>query len=85
MSGARELRVRWFASLADRTGASTERAPVSAGATVRELWDAMERRHPGLGDLSFRPLVALDLDWAEWDAPLDGVEEVAFLPPVSGG
>ena len=40
---------------------------------------------PALRNLDYRPLVACDLSYADWDAALDGVAEVAFLPPVSGG
>lgn len=79
------LRIRWFASLVDHTGVSAERIEVSSGQTVEQIWDDCVRRYPGLADLSFRPAAALDLEYASWSAELDGVEELAFLPPVSGG
>ena len=52
---------------------------------VEGLWALLLERHPALGELGFKPLVACDLDYADWDRKLDGVREVAFLPPVSGG
>ena len=51
------------------------------GGALRQLVE----RHPRLAELSYRPLVACDLDYSDWDRPLQGVREVAFLPPVSGG
>jgi molybdopterin converting factor small subunit len=42
-------------------------------------------RHPALDAIGYRPLVACDLEYSSWDRALDGVREVAFLPPVSGG
>ena len=82
---AQLVAVRWFAALVDHTGCSEESVELAPGSDVQALWDALVERHPALGDLAFRPLVACDLDYAEWDRPLEGVREVAFLPPVSGG
>jgi len=79
------VRVRFFASLADRVGTDVETVDVPAGTDVAGLWNALARKHPGIGDLRWRPMAACDLVYAEWDQKLDGVEEVAFLPPVSGG
>lgn len=80
-----ELRVRYFASLVDRTGVRTETFPLSVPMNVEGLWRALQSRHPELGSVSPRPLVACDREWSSWDRSLDGVAEVAFLPPVSGG
>jgi len=79
------IEVRYFASLVQRTGRGTETVELESGADVTALWRDLVARHPGLGDLPYRPLVACDLDFASWDRPLDDVREVAFLPPVSGG
>jgi len=80
-----EIEVLYFASLAERTGRRSETVSIDAEATVESLWSALEGRHRALAALSFRPLAACDRAWAAWDAPLAGVREVAFVPPVSGG
>jgi len=80
-----EIRVRFFASLVDRTGCATERLEVPASADVNWLWRALVERHPELSRLAYRPAIACDLEYADWERELRGVEEVAFLPPVSGG
>jgi molybdopterin synthase sulfur carrier subunit len=79
------IEVRFFASLVERAGRATESIEIEPDTDVRELWRRLVDRHPALGELSYRPLVACDLDYAEWDRKLQGVREIAFLPPVSGG
>jgi molybdopterin synthase sulfur carrier subunit len=79
------VEVRYFASLAERAGCGSERVELAPATDVQTLWRLLVERHPALGAVGFRPLVACDLDYATWDRRLDGVREVAFLPPVSGG
>ncbi len=79
------IEVRFFASLADSTGAARDRVELSAGSDVTVLWRTLIERYPALKTTGFLPLVACDMEYATWDASLDGVREVAFLPPVSGG
>jgi len=79
------VRVLYFASLKDRAGASLETLEIEDGADVASLWETVQARHPGLREMTTRPLAACDLAYASWDQPLHGVSEVAFLPPVSGG
>jgi molybdopterin synthase sulfur carrier subunit len=79
------IEVRYFASLAQRTGKARESYEVAPGADVAALWREIVARHPSLGELPYRPLVACDMEYAGWDRALSDVGEVAFLPPVSGG
>jgi molybdopterin converting factor subunit 1 len=79
------LEVKYFASLAEKTGCASETVELVDGGDVGALWSELGRRHPSLRELSFRPMVACDLQYTDWDHGLDGVREVAFLPPVSGG
>jgi len=79
------LRVLYFASLRDRAGRREETIDVPPGTRVLELWELLVARHPPLREVTVRPMAACDLAYAPWDLVLDGVAEVAFLPPVSGG
>ena len=79
------VEVRFFASLADRVGCSTETVEIEDDTDVTGLWGLLVQRHPELGQIGFRPMAACDQTYASWDRPLSGVREVAFLPPVSGG
>ena len=80
-----KLEVRYFASLVELTGRTSETLDIDDGADIHALWSSLVDRHPGLADLSYRPLVACDMNYADWDTQIVGVREVAFLPPVSGG
>jgi len=80
-----KITVRYFASLADRTGTAQETIEVEPGTDLATLWESLGRRHPRLAESSFRPLVARDMQYADWNDSVDGTREVAFLPPVSGG
>lgn len=79
------VRVLLFASLADRAGAASAKIDVPPGTDVEGLWRRLTERHPALAELGYRPMAACDRSYAKWTETLDGVEEVAFLPPVSGG
>ena len=81
------LDVLYFAWLRERIGHPRERIETDA-ATVRELvaqLAAMDEWHAAaLSDRS-AVRVALDQELADLDAPLSGVREVAFFPPMTGG
>lgn len=79
------VEVRYFASLAESVGCRSEWIELPEGTDVAGLWERLAERHAALGRLGYRPLAACDLEYASWDRSLDGVREVAFLPPVSGG
>lgn len=79
------VRIRFFASLAESAGVTEESLEVDPSTDVAALWRLLVERHPGLAAVSYDPLVACDRVYAEWGRRLDGVGEVAFLPPVSGG
>ncbi|HEX8064922.1 MAG TPA: molybdenum cofactor biosynthesis protein MoaE [Thermoleophilaceae bacterium] len=75
-----EVTVRLFAMLRERAGASEVTVELPDGARVRDALDALG----GLaGDM---PLVmAVNREYAPEDAPLDPGDELALIPPVSGG
>ena len=81
------IEVIYFAWVRERIGVPRERIETNA-ATVAELIDELRAREEryalAYGDLaSLRG--ALDQAWAGFDAPLAGVREVAFFPPMTGG
>lgn len=79
--------VLYFAWVRERVGLPREKVDTQA-ATVAELVDELrareERYEAAFADLaSLR--VALDQELSSFDAPLAGVREVAFFPPMTGG
>ncbi len=85
MLASMKVDVRFLASLADSTGIAQVSVELPDGADVRALWSLLIERYPALESSRILPLVACDMEYSGWDARLDGVREVAFLPPVSGG
>jgi molybdopterin converting factor small subunit len=80
-----ELHVKLFASLAEIAGCSCDKVELSSAADIAELWKLLTLRYPGLEEIHYRPLAVCDLEYVNWERRLEGVKEVAFLPPVSGG
>ncbi|SDN57499.1 molybdopterin synthase sulfur carrier subunit [Lutimaribacter pacificus] len=79
--------ILYFAWVRERIGIPREAVETQA-ATVAELVGELrareERYAAAFSDLSALR-VALDQDLADFDAPLAGVREVAFFPPMTGG
>jgi molybdopterin converting factor subunit 1 len=79
------MRVLFFAQLKDVTGCDAiELAPLSPP-DGNELWAALVKRFPALA--AHRPHVRLARNWeyAAPDAVFADSDEVALIPPVSGG
>jgi molybdopterin synthase catalytic subunit len=79
------VRVLFFGQLKEIVGFAQEDAELSEGARLEDLFERYGRRFPKLA--AFRPSVAASLnqEYADWRALLTAGDEVAFLPPVSGG
>jgi MoaE-MoaD fusion protein len=79
------VRVLFFGQLKEITGVEQEDAELSEGARVQDVFERYGRRFPKLA--SFRASIAASVnqEYATWRAPLSSGDEVAFLPPVSGG
>src|SRR5918994_3077279 len=81
-----QVKVRLFAILRERAGADSVELELADGATATDAIDAVADRH-GLGELLQRlPIaVAVNREYAEREQALDDGDEVALIPPVSGG
>ncbi len=77
--------VRLFARLRDIAGASELTREVEAGATIGAVWSQLAAEFPGLEPYGRSISSAVNADYARMDQPVHDGDEVAFLPPVSGG
>jgi molybdopterin converting factor subunit 1 len=77
--------VRLFARLRDLAGSGELVRDVTAPATVQTVWQALVQDMPGLRDYERTMSVAVNADYAKMSAPVAEGDEVAFMPPVSGG
>jgi len=79
------IRVLFFASLADVVG-GRERTVESAGVSdVASIFDKFVAEFPELEGHRASLLFALNSEFARPSTPVKDGDEVAFLPPVSGG
>jgi molybdopterin synthase catalytic subunit len=74
------VRVRLFAALRERAGSGSVEVELPDGAVVGDVWPAL-----GLGDEPAGLLFARNRGYADRDEALAAGDEVAVIPPVSGG
>ena len=74
-----------FGAAADRAGTRQTEVPVSDETTLGELWPVLEDRHPDLGPMRDTLAFAVNGEYARIGDTVSPGDEVAVLPPVSGG
>jgi molybdopterin synthase sulfur carrier subunit len=79
------VKIRLFARLRDIVGAPELERDAPDQATLRTVWGALTREFPQLERYSGSISGAVNEDYARMDARVNDGDEVAFLPPVSGG
>jgi molybdopterin synthase catalytic subunit len=83
-SGVR-VKVLFFGQLKDITGRGQDFAEVSPGASLESIFDYYAAQHPRMRDLRPSIVIARNQQFAHASTPVSEGDEVAFLPPVSGG
>jgi MoaE-MoaD fusion protein len=78
-------RVLFFGLLKDLVACQSEEVELPPGADLRTVFDLYATRFPRIRDLSRSIVMARNQEFAELSTPLAEGDEVAFLPPVSGG
>jgi molybdopterin converting factor subunit 1 len=74
-----------FARLRELTGASELSRAVTDGSTAGDVWQALVREFPALAEYTHNISVAVNEEYAKASSAVREGDEVAFLPPVSGG
>ena len=77
--------VRLFARLRDITGASELMRELPDGSTAGVLWDTLAREFAELDNYRDAVSTAVNAEHTKMSQVLAEGDEVAFLPPVSGG
>ncbi len=80
-----KINVKFFASCRDIVGADEIEIELDEKGTVGDLWHHIAYRFPKLSDLKGNLFVALNKEYTDFEAQLNDKDEVAFIPPVSGG
>jgi len=79
------VKVLLFGAAADRAGTRQIEVPIGEETTLGELWPVLEDRHPGLVPMSDTLAFAVNGEYARMEDLVTPGDEVAVLPPVSGG
>jgi molybdopterin converting factor subunit 1 len=77
--------VRLFARLRDIAGAADLSRDAETGATVADVWRGLVDEYPEMARYESSISSAVNADYARMTATVRDGDEVAFLPPVSGG
>jgi molybdopterin converting factor subunit 1 len=79
------ITVRLFARLRDIVGSGELAREVPVGATVQAIWNALVDEYPALAPYAAVSSCAVNEEYARFTSVLEDGDEIAFLPPVSGG
>ena len=79
------VHVRMFAVLRDRAGVSEAKIEMAKGATVAQAVDAIKDAFPSLSDQLKQIAVAVNREYVQLETLLHDNDELALIPPVSGG
>ncbi len=79
------VKVLFFGLTHDLTGFSQEEVDLRVGETVDDLWRRYAKRFPRLGEMAGSLFAAVNEEIADRSRLLRDGDEVAFMPPVSGG
>lgn len=77
--------IKLFARLRELVGAADLERTLEPGATVQDVWNGLVADHPAIAAYAGSISCAVNADYARMTAPVGDGDEVAFLPPVSGG
>ena len=78
-------RVLFFGRLRELIGLAEEAPELPEGATLAQVFDKYAERYPKLAGFRGSLVVSRNQEFAAWDTRVAAGDEIAFLPPVSGG
>ncbi|HYA97678.1 MAG TPA: MoaD/ThiS family protein [Methylomirabilota bacterium] len=80
-----QVRVLFFGRVREIVGRSEDSIELAPGARVEDLFARCRELHPALGPYRASLVASRNQEFAPWTSMLAPGDEVAFLPPVSGG
>src|SRR5690348_12963459 len=79
------VQVLFFGQLKDLTGRSAESLPLGERATLGDVLQHYSQKFPAINKLSSSLALSVNQEYASSDTSLRDGDEIALLPPVSGG
>jgi molybdopterin converting factor subunit 1 len=78
-------KIRFFAGLAEAAGTRETEVELGEGLSAAEAFRLLCERFPNLSDHGGSLMYAVNAEYVSSDHPLRGGDELALIPPVSGG
>ncbi len=80
-----KIRVKFFALYREIVGVRETQADLPPGSTAMDLWQRFAESHPQLAPNLPHTRFAVNGEYSDPALPLKEGDEVAFIPPISGG
>jgi MoaD family protein len=80
-----QITVNFYSYFRDLTGATEATETIEANSTIADLLKQLFKRFPKLEAMQNSMLVAVGLEYAARDHPLQEGDQVSLFPPVQGG
>ncbi len=75
----------FFGGLKEVAGRAEETVELASGSRIEDLFAQFISRCPELARYRGSLVASRNQEFAAWNTPIDSGDEIAFLPPVSGG
>ena len=79
------VRLLLFAVLRDIAGSGESDLVLRSGSSAKDVWESLRSQHLELAAYPVPPLTAINMEYVSPDSMLRDGDELAFIPPVSGG
>jgi molybdopterin converting factor subunit 1 len=80
-----KVRTKFFAAIKDIVGMSEDEHDLPPGTTAADLFQWYCQQHPPLSRHANNMMISVNLEFVPPDTHLNEGDEIAFIPPVSGG
>ncbi|OGL43496.1 MAG: molybdopterin converting factor subunit 1 [Candidatus Schekmanbacteria bacterium RBG_16_38_10] len=80
-----KIKVKFFALISEKIGAREINIEIKDGMTLEILWEELKNSYPVLKNINSSLLFSINHEYASLDSLLKEGDEIALIPPVSGG
>jgi molybdopterin converting factor subunit 1 len=80
-----KVKTKFFAAIKDIVGTSDVDLELPAGVTAGDLFQQYCQQHPPLNRYAHNTMISVNLEFVPPETLLRDGDEIAFIPPVSGG
>ncbi|HME12133.1 MAG TPA: MoaD/ThiS family protein, partial [Candidatus Acidoferrum sp.] len=83
--GAMTAKVLFFGRLREIVGRGEDAFALTDGAPIDGIFAYYAERYPRLAEFRASVVASRNREFVDWETPVHSGDEIAFLPPVSGG